>query len=107
AWQDAGPADGEPVGLEAHGFHELDVFLVAVDVLAGDAAGVAAADHAGATAELVPDALTSLAWFGGAFDLVAACGGAPDEIRRECACVIGHTNSVWVNPSPRLMPGPR
>ncbi len=45
--EDARPGDGEAVGLEAEGLHELDVFFVAVVVVVGDVAGVSVVGLAG------------------------------------------------------------
>ena len=44
---DARPGDGEAVGLEAEGLHELHVFFVAVVVIVGDVAGVSLVGLAG------------------------------------------------------------
>src|SRR5690606_5779352 len=79
----ARPGDGEAVGLQAGVAHEGDVLGPAVVVVAGDVAGAAALDRAGARAERVPDGEAFAVLAGGALDLVGGGGGAPDEVLGE------------------------
>ena len=51
---DSRPGDGEPVGAQAEGGHQRDVLAVPMVGVAGDVAGVAAADLARRMAEGVP-----------------------------------------------------
>jgi hypothetical protein len=78
--EDARPADGETVGLEAHRFHEGDVLLVEMVVIVGDVAGVAVVGLAGSVGEGVPDGGTAAVFVDGAFDLIGSGGGAPEEV---------------------------
>ena len=76
---DAGPGDREPVGAKAQVGHERGVLAVAVVVVGGHVAGVAAGDPAGHAAEGVPDGGAAAALASGALHLVGGGGGAPDE----------------------------
>src|SRR5690606_41278688 len=78
-----GHVDGEEGGVDAAWGHRRDVAAVAVVVVAGDVAGVAAADPAGRVAELVPDRPAPAVLVDGPLDLVGGGGHAPDEVRSE------------------------
>lgn len=75
--EDARPADGEAVGLEAHRFHEGDVLLVEVVVVVGYVAGVAVVGLAGSVGEGIPDGGAASVDVDGAFNLIGSGGGAP------------------------------
>ena len=55
---DARPGDREAIGVDAELPHECDVVAVAVVVVAGDVARVAAEHLAGRVREAIPDRLT-------------------------------------------------
>ena len=78
---DAGPGDGQTVGVEPEFLHELDVFAPLFDVHAGGLAVVALEHLTRRVAERVPDVLASRARLAGALDLERRCGGAPDKLR--------------------------
>ena len=82
---DARPGDGEAVGLEAEGLHELHVFFVAVVVIVGDVAGVSVVGLAGDVGEGVPDGGAAAIFVDGAFDLIGGGGGAPEKSLRKAS----------------------
>ena len=76
----AWPGDREAVGVDAEVGHQVDVLLVAMEVLDRDVA-VVPVDHAtGSGREGVPDGAAPAALGGGALDLVARRGDAPGEV---------------------------
>ena len=76
---DPRPGDAEAIVLDAQVGHQLHVVLVAVVVIAGDVARVAAVGAAGGVAEGVPDARLAAVFRRGAFDLVGRGGRSPPE----------------------------
>ncbi len=90
--EDARPGDGEAVGLEAEGLHELHIFFVAMVVVVGDVAGVAVVGLAGSVGEGIPDGDAAAVFFDRAFDLIGGCGRSPEEalgeeVRSRCGGV--------------------
>src|SRR5207237_991468 len=82
---DPRPADREAIRAEAELAHELDVLPPAVIVVAGDVAGLAGGDRAGAPAELIPDGRSLPVLVVRALELVCRGGGRVDSAlaRRE------------------------
>ena len=80
---DARPGDREPVGVQAEGLHQVEVFLEVVVVVAGLVAGVAVLDLAGRVAEGVPDRRTPTVLVERPLDLVRGGGRTEDESLRE------------------------
>jgi len=80
---DPRPGDREPVGPQPQVGHEGRVLAVAVVVVGGHLAGVAAGDPPGGAGEGVPDRGAAAALAGRPLDLVGGGGGAPDEAGRE------------------------
>nr|BFF25946.1 hypothetical protein GCM10025732_39110 [Glycomyces mayteni] len=76
---DAGPGDGEAVGVGAEAAQEGDVLFVPVVVVAGGGGGVAVADLAGRRGERVPHGGAAPVLVHGPFDLERRGGGPPDE----------------------------
>jgi hypothetical protein len=81
----ARPGDGEAVGVDAQRGDQVEVVVQAVVVVAGHVAVAGVGDGAGLPAEAVPDGFALAILEGGAFDLEAAGGDAPDEVGRELA----------------------
>ncbi len=73
------PRDRETVCLEAEAGHQVDVFLHAVVVVAGDITGSAVLDSAGLVGEGIPDGQAAVVFAAGALDLVGGGGSAPLE----------------------------
>jgi hypothetical protein len=85
---DAGPGEGEAVGLGAEGLEEGDVLGGAVVGVAGGLAGAAVGDLSGDLAEGVPDTGATSILVNGTLDLVA--GGGLAE-----AFEVGHCEGVF------------
>ncbi len=77
---DPRPADREAVGSDVELFHERDVFVDAVVVVAGDVAGVSVGDVTRDVTKSVPDRLALAPLRPRAFDLVARRGRAPVKV---------------------------
>ena len=77
--QHPGPAHAEAIGPEADLLHESDVLPVAVVVVAGHVARVAAPDRTLLADEHVPDGRALPVRVPAALDLVGGGGGAPGE----------------------------
>ena len=75
----ARPGDGEPVGLQTERGHQRDVLSVTVIGVAGDVAGVPAADVAGRMAEGVPHRRAPAVGARRPFDLVSGRRRSPGE----------------------------
>ena len=80
---DAGPAEGEAVGLNAVRLHQGHVLRAAVVAVAGGVAGVAVIDVAGDMGEFVPDAQALAVLIPAALALIGGAGHAPQEILGE------------------------
>jgi len=76
---DPRPSDAEAIVLDAEVGHQLHIVLIAVIVIAGDVARVAAVGAARGVAEGVPDARLAAVFRRGAFDLVGRGGRSPPE----------------------------
>ena len=83
------PRHRKAVGVDPELLHQRYVFAVAVIVIAGDVAGIAARDLAGQPGICVPDARPPSVLVGGAFDLIAGGGNAPNEVGCEAGCEAG------------------
>ena len=83
--KDARPGDGKSVCLDAEGFHQLDVALVAVVVIVGDVTVRVVGDLAGRVGERVPNGRHASVFGDGALDLIGRGCGAPEEAGRERA----------------------
>ena len=81
--KDSGPGYAEAIGLEAHLFHQLDVFAPAMIVVTGDIAGLAGKDCPILAAEHVPDAEAAAVLVGCAFDLIGRGRCGPRQTRTE------------------------
>ena len=80
---DPGPADREPVGVQAQAGHEIQVRVGPVIVVAGDRAGVAVRHGPRNLAERVPHRGSAAVFIGRALDLVRGRGHAKQETGRE------------------------
>ena len=97
--QHPGPADGKPVGLQAHLLHQGHILSPAVVKINGDVGVLAVGDLAGAVMDQgVPDGLPFAVGVPAALDLGGRCGCAPQEIFGEG----GHNLSslYFKNPPP-------
>ena len=77
---DPGPADGEPVSLNAKPLHQGHILRPAVVAVAGPVTGVAVLDIAGGVGEIVPDAPALPVLVPGALALIGSAGHAPEKI---------------------------
>ena len=75
--EDARPADGEAVTLDAEGLEQADVFLPEVVGVTGDVAGVPVVDLAGGVGEGVPDGGAAAVVLCAALHLVGGGGASP------------------------------
>ena len=91
---DAGPADGEAVGLDAVGLHQGHILRPAVVAVAGHIAGVAVVGLAGGMGEIVPDAGALAVFIPAALALIGGAGNAPDKILRKHHTVTSTSYSV-------------
>lgn len=82
--KDAGPTDGKAVVLNGEGLHEVEVFFVAVIVIAGGVSGVSVLDIAGLMGEYVPNGRGFTVCVPSAFVLVRGGGNAPHKVFRKC-----------------------
>jgi len=87
---DPRPADREAIRVEAELAHEADVLRPAVIVVAGDVAGLAGGDRAGAPAELIPDGRSLPVLVVRALDLVCRGRGTKKEARGKPAVELAH-----------------
>ena len=78
------PADREPVVLDAQLLHQLEIFLVAVVVVAGHIAGMIVFYMTGLMGVHIPNAQTLAAFIPAAFDLIGRGSCTPNEILFEC-----------------------
>ena len=78
--QDAGPGEGQAVGLHAQLFEQGHVPLDVVIGVAADVRDAAVLDLAGQAAEHVPDGWAAPVFKGRAFDLLGGGGHAPDKV---------------------------
>mmetsp|Transcript_23370 Transcript_23370/g.55573 ORF Transcript_23370/g.55573 Transcript_23370/m.55573 type:complete len:417 (+) Transcript_23370:247-1497(+) len=81
----ARPGDGEAVAVDAQRCDQVQVFVQAVEMVAGQVGVAAVGDRTGLPAEAVPDRLALAVGVRGALDLEAAGGHAPGEVARELA----------------------
>ncbi len=90
---DARPGDRETIGLHPHLLDEIEVFLPAIVMIAGDIAIVTPKDMARHIAEGIPDGGLAAIRLGGTFDLERGSCDAKQEIAGETGCErfgIGH-----------------
>src|SRR5215213_8210121 len=82
-WLNAWPGYGEAVRLHPEVGHQVEVFLQAVVMVAGNVSRVAMANLALGVAERVPDRRSASVLCGGALDLVGGRGRAPQKVLGE------------------------
>jgi hypothetical protein len=84
----AGPGEGETIGVKAAIADEVEVFGPTLIVVTGIEAGIAVVDVAGSGGEAVPDRGATAVLLS-AFDLIGRSGDAEDEIGTEILAVDG------------------
>jgi hypothetical protein len=77
---DTGPGNGKPVGLQFYFFHEGDILLIAMVVIAGDPAGRTIRYLSRHIAKIIPDGRHFPVLVPGPLDLVGCGGRAPEKL---------------------------
>ena len=102
-----GPADGETVGPDIVGLHQIHVLLPAVVAVAGDVAGIPVLDVVvgRVMAEVVPDVGAFSVLVPGTLALVGGAGYAPQEVLGKCAHTVTSTLYSGLPVSGICLPG--
>src|SRR5258708_37129952 len=81
--ENTGPRDRGAIGLGTQRPHQLDIVLVAMEMVVGDVAIAVIGNLAGQVSETIPDRRTSSVLVDGAFDLKGRGRRAPPKVARK------------------------
>src|SRR5258708_22710619 len=81
--ENARPRDREAIGLCTQRPHQLDIVLVAMEMIVRDISIAAIGNFAGQMSETIPDRRTSSIFVDGAFDLIGRGRRAPSKVARK------------------------
>lgn len=100
--QESGPREGHPEGLDAHGFHLLDVLLVLVVKIISHISCIVVRNSAWDLTEIVPQTHAFTIDVPRTFNLVRCCGNSPSKVFSEHLVLasgevisLGGESSVW------------